>query len=58
MVNVNKSKWVVFRRSGRLTNAEKFYYNGNPLEIRSEYNHFGRTLSSHGVFHKLYLKVK
>lgn len=52
IVNVNKSNVVVFRKGGRLANSDKFYYKGNPMEIRNEYNYLGILFSSHGVFHK------
>lgn len=52
MVNVSKSKVVIFRRGGRVSASDVFYYDNNQLEICSDYNYLGVLFSSHGVFHK------
>ncbi|KAI5754030.1 hypothetical protein M8J77_005212 [Diaphorina citri] len=51
-VNVTKSKVVIFRRGGRVAASDKFQYNGEEMEVVSEYNYLGIMFSSHGVFHK------
>ncbi|KAI5714528.1 hypothetical protein M8J77_001206 [Diaphorina citri] len=52
MVNVSKSRVVIFRRGGRVSARDVFYYDNNQMEITSEYNYLGVLFSSHGVFHK------
>ncbi|KAI5717528.1 hypothetical protein M8J77_007453 [Diaphorina citri] len=52
MVNVEKSKVVIFRRGGRLAATDNFTYNGQNMEISNQFNYLGVMFSSHGVFHK------
>ncbi|KAI5751074.1 hypothetical protein M8J77_003920 [Diaphorina citri] len=52
LVNINKTKVVIFRQGGRLSRLDKFYYKNQSLEICEEYNYLGILFSSHGVFYK------
>lgn len=40
-VNTGKSKIMVFRNGGRISNEEKWYFKGQDIEIVSEYNYLG-----------------
>jgi len=41
VVNVNKTKVMVFRKRGRLMRELRFYYNNNGVEIVSQYMYLG-----------------
>ncbi|XP_075150786.1 uncharacterized protein LOC142224894 [Haematobia irritans] len=40
-INMNKSKVMVFRNGGRLSEREKWYLNGQQIETVAEYNYLG-----------------
>ncbi|KAL1448341.1 hypothetical protein WDU94_000009 [Cyamophila willieti] len=52
MVNVSKSKVVIFRRGGRVARSDTLLYDGECMEVRNEYNYLGVLFSSHAVFRK------
>ena len=41
VVNVNKTKVMVFRKRDRLRSELNFYYNNNEVEIVSQFTYFG-----------------
>ena len=45
VVNLEKSKIMVFRKGGRLSNDEKWYFCGNEIEIVSSYCYLGVILT-------------
>ena len=45
-VNLNKTKVMVFRKGGHLSKHEKWFYNGEQLEIVNSYKYLGFTLST------------
>ena len=45
-VNLNKTKVMVFRKGGFLSKHEKWYYNGQLLEVVNSYKYLGFTLST------------
>lgn len=49
-VNINKTKVMVFRKGGKLSKHDKFYYENNKLEIVSNYIYLGVPFSSSGSF--------
>ena len=44
-VNMDKSEMMVFRRGGRLSKKEKWYYKGEQVKLTSEYNYLGVILT-------------
>ena len=50
IVNVNKTKIVVFRKGGRLSAKDVWYYGGRKVDIAKSYKYLGYTLSSSGSF--------
>jgi hypothetical protein len=51
LVNLGKTKVVIFRRKGRLKKNETFNWNRSPIEIVPSYTYLGVTFSSSGLFH-------
>jgi hypothetical protein len=51
-VNIEKTKIVVFRNRGKLTNTEKWTYNGNIIQVVDSFNYLGLTLNYNGKFTK------
>ncbi|KAL1448382.1 hypothetical protein WDU94_001910 [Cyamophila willieti] len=49
-VNIDKSKVVVFRRGGKLSHHDQFYYGTNRLDIVKTYTYLGVVFSSSGCF--------
>ena len=49
-VNINKTKVMVFRKSGRLTSLTQFYYNNEELEIVEKFSYLGIVFSTGGSF--------
>jgi len=49
-VNMNKTKVMVFRKSGRLTSLTQFYYNNEELEIVEKFSYLGIVFSTGGSF--------
>ena len=47
-VNTDKTKVMVFRRGGVLKRTEKWYYNGNPINVVPYFKYLGVTFSSSG----------
>lgn len=45
-VNLSKTKVIVFRKGGRLSSREKWFYDGHQLEVVSSYKYLGLTLST------------
>ncbi|XP_075167795.1 uncharacterized protein LOC142239949 [Haematobia irritans] len=52
VVNLSKSKIMVFRNGGRLSSQEKWTLNNQPIEIVSEYNYLGVILTPQMNFTK------
>lgn len=50
IINVNKTKIMVFRKGGRLSKAIKFFLQGQAIEIVNEFNYLGVILSTSGLF--------
>ena len=50
-VNTNKTKVMVFRKSGRLPENLHFFYDGSELEIVNKFVYLGVTFSTGGSFH-------
>ena len=46
MVNINKTKVIVFRNSGRLTALTNLYYNNGELEIDGKFTYLGIVFST------------
>ena len=46
MVNLKKTKIMVFRRGGHLAKSEKWYYQGKEIEIVNSYKYLGFTLTT------------
>jgi hypothetical protein len=59
-VNMSKTKIIVFRRGGRLSQFEKWTYGGKQLEVVSKYNYLGFTLTSNLSFNQtcVHLSIK
>ena len=38
-VNLDKRKMVIFRKGGHITTGEKWFYNGNEIEIVNSYKY-------------------
>ena len=65
-VNGDKTKIMVFRKGGILSQHEKWYYNGIELEIVNHFNYLGLVFTPSGPFMqatktlsgKFYLSVK
>ena len=51
-VNISKTKIVVFRKGGRLSQQERWTYNNEEFEIGNTFNYLGVVLSSGGSFIK------
>ena len=49
-VNSDKTKVMVFRKGGRLSNNEQWFYNGVTLEIVNQFNYLGLVFTSGGSF--------
>ena len=49
-VNTAKTKIMVFRNGGYIRQDEKWFYNGNELEIVNEFNYLGILFNSNGKF--------
>jgi len=49
-VNVEKTKIMVFRKGGRLSNQDKWFYNNEEVEIVSSFNYLGIVFSNGGSF--------
>jgi hypothetical protein len=49
-VNINKTKTVVFRNGGILSDDEKWYYNGSQLETVNTLTYLGVVLNFNGKF--------
>ena len=49
-VNISKTKIVIFRKGGKIGKEEKWYYNGNVVEIVSSFKYVGCELTSSGSF--------
>ena len=41
VVNINKTKIIVFRNGGFLRRDEKWFYQGKPIEVVSAYKYMG-----------------
>lgn len=52
IVNVSKTKIMIFRRGGRIRNSDVFYYKQHKLEVTGRYTYLGINFSSHAVFHQ------
>ena len=52
---LSPSKIVVFRKSGRLSGRDKWYYDGEPIEVVNSFNYLGLTLNYTGNFQKTQL---
>ena len=50
-VNIDKTKVVVFKKSGRMAASDTWSYNGSNLEVVSQFKYLGCELSSSGAFH-------
>ena len=50
VVNIEKSKIMVFRKGGLLPNDLKFYYNGSGLSIVSSFSYLGVVFTPGGSF--------
>ena len=51
-ININKTKIVVFRKAGRLSQTDKWAYRGTEIEIVSFSKYLGCHLASSGSFNK------
>lgn len=51
-VNLSKSEMMIFRKGGRVSNQEKWLFNGEPIRITNEYTYLGVTLSPKMSFKK------
>ena len=49
-INISKTKVIVFRNGGVLPQEMKFYYNGEVLEIVSEFKYLGIVFTPGGSF--------
>jgi len=49
-VNLNKTKVIVFKRSGRISKYDVFTWNGSKVETVKNYTYLGVTFSSSGSF--------
>ena len=49
-VNVRKTKIVVFRKQGRLSATDRWFYRGNEIELVPFFKYLGCSLSSSGSF--------
>jgi len=50
IVNINKTKVMVIRKSGRLTALTTFYYNNEELELVRKFTYLGTVFSTGGSF--------
>ncbi|KAI5699734.1 hypothetical protein M8J75_007775 [Diaphorina citri] len=59
-INTQKTKVVVFRKSGRLSKDDKFTYEGEELEVVRDFVYLGVKFSSSGLFrnHMIYAMSK
>ena len=46
IVNLRKTKIVVFRRGGELKRSEKWYFNGKKMDVVSSYKYLGIIFST------------
>lgn len=51
-VNIDKSKIMIFNKSGRTMKKDTFYYNDNALELTNEYKYLGVIFKPSGIFTK------
>ena len=49
-VNKEKTKVIIFRKSGRIPNNLMFYYDNSIIEIVNRYSYLGIVFSSGGSF--------
>ena len=49
-VNYTKTKIMVIRKRGHIHDTEKWYYDGNALDIVDQFNYLGTALSYNGSF--------
>lgn len=49
-VNIEKTKVVVFRKGGKLSKFDKFFYDDKKLEVTKKYTYLGVVFSSSGLF--------
>ena len=54
MVNIEKTKVMVFRKRGGILVNESWSYNGNVIEIVEQFNYFGFVISTNGSMKKRY----
>lgn len=52
IVNLDKSKILVFRKGARLSISEKWYYNNDPIEVVNQYKYLGVLLTYNMSFNK------
>ena len=50
IVNIEKTKVMVFRKAGRLSQRDRWYYNGQELEVVKSFKYLGLLLTSGGSF--------
>jgi len=50
VINLSKSKIMVFKRSGRISKFDKFNWNGKSIDVVKSYTYLGVTFQSSGVF--------
>ena len=55
IVNIDKSKTLVFRKGGRLAGIEKWHVGGKKLEVETEYNYQGFLFAT--KFNKCYVET-
>ena len=53
MVNVVKTKVVVFKNSGRISHHERLYYDGNLLEVVNCFTYVGGTFTMQLALHRM-----
>ena len=51
-VNISKTKVMVFRKGGKLSDIEKWFFNGILLDVVASFNYLGCEISSTGSFKK------
>lgn len=56
-VNLSKSEIMVFRNGGKISNQEKWRFNGNEIKIASNFCYLGMTLTPKMVFKK-HIEIK
>ena len=59
VVNTNKTKILIFRKSGRISQRLNIYYNNNIIEIVNKFSYLGIVFTAGGVFqHKVLYQDK